>query len=101
MSILPGITRDTIIQIAQDLGYRVEETLLIRTDLYLADEVFMVGTAAEVDAGPRGRRPARSASGPVTRELQKAYLDTGATGPTSAGAHWLDVVEMSPSRAEA
>ena len=48
MSILPGITRDTVIQIAQDLGHRVEESLLIRTDLYLADEVFMVGTATEV-----------------------------------------------------
>ncbi|HEX4747426.1 MAG TPA: branched-chain amino acid transaminase, partial [Gaiellaceae bacterium] len=39
MSILPGITRDTVITIARDLGYRVEESLLIRTDLYLADEV--------------------------------------------------------------
>ena len=47
-SILPGITRDTIIQIAQDLGYTVVEKQLIRTDLYLADEVFMPGTAAEV-----------------------------------------------------
>ena len=47
-SILPGVTRDTVIQIAQDLGYRVEQTSLIRTDLYLADEMFMTGTAAEV-----------------------------------------------------
>ena len=62
MSILPGITRDTVIQIAQDLGYRVEETLLIRTDLYLADEVFMVGTATEVAPVRVGRRPSRSAS---------------------------------------
>ena len=45
-SILPGITRNSIIQIAQDLGYTVEETNLIRTDLYLADEIFMTGTAA-------------------------------------------------------
>src|SRR5204863_1768879 len=43
-SILPGITRDTVIQIAQDLGYTVVEKQLIRTDLYLADEVFMTGT---------------------------------------------------------
>ena len=47
-SILPGITRDSVIQIAQDLGYVVEEANLIRTDLYLADEIFMTGTAAEV-----------------------------------------------------
>ena len=46
-SILPGITRDSVIQIAQDLGYVVEEANLIRSDLYLADEVFMTGTAAE------------------------------------------------------
>ena len=47
-SILPGITRETVITIARDLGYTVEEGELIRTDLYLADEVFMTGTAAEV-----------------------------------------------------
>src|SRR5205823_7633679 len=47
-SILPGITRDTVIQIAQDLGHPVIEKTLIRTDLYLADDVFMCGTAAEV-----------------------------------------------------
>ena len=46
--ILPGITRDTVTQIAQDLGYTVVEKPLIRSDLYLADEVFMCGTAAEV-----------------------------------------------------
>jgi branched-chain amino acid aminotransferase len=99
MSILPGITRDTVIQIAQDLGYPVEETLLIRTDLYLADEVFMVGTATEVV-------PLRSVDdreigvGPVTRELQKAYLDT-VNGLGERWSHWLDVVEMAPSAAEA
>src|SRR5439155_1321759 len=49
-SILPGITRDTVIQIAQDLGYRVHEKPLIRSDLYLADEAGSAG---------RGRRAAR------------------------------------------
>src|SRR5438309_6734810 len=75
-SILPGITRDSLIQIAQDLGYTVEEKNLIRSDLVSADEVFMTGTAAEVT-------PIRSVDdreigppGPVTRELQTAYLDT-------------------------
>jgi branched-chain amino acid aminotransferase len=99
VSILPGITRDTVIQIAQDIGYGVEESMLIRTDLYLADEVFMVGTAAEVT-------PVRSVDdreigvGPVTLELQRAYLDT-VNGRTERWSHWLDVVEMSPSPAEA
>ena len=65
-----------MIQIAQDLGYVVEEANLIRSDLYLADEVFMTGTAAEVT-------PVRSVDdhevgdpGPVTKEIQRAYLDT-------------------------
>ncbi len=97
MSILPGITRDTIIQIAQDLGHRVEETLLIRTDLYLADEVFMVGTATEV-APVRAVDDREIGVGPVTRELQQAYLDT-VHGRSERWSHWLDVVEMSPSAA--
>jgi branched-chain amino acid aminotransferase len=97
MSILPGITRDTVIHIAEALGYVVQETLLIRTDLYLADEVFMVGTAAEVT-------PIRSIDGreigvgPVTKELQKAYL--GAVhGLDERWSDWLDVVELQPARA--
>ncbi|MFL6007363.1 MAG: branched-chain amino acid transaminase, partial [Gaiellaceae bacterium] len=69
-SILPGITRDSVIQIAHDLGYVVEEANLIRSDLYLAEEIFMTGTAAEVT-------PVRSVddhevgAGPITLELQK------------------------------
>ena len=88
-SILPGITRDTLIQISQDLGYRVVEKNLIRTDLYLADEVFMCGTAAEVtpireiDDQPIGP------PGPVTLELQEAYLDT-VRGRTERWAQWLE-----------
>jgi branched-chain amino acid aminotransferase len=99
-SILPGITRDTVIQIAQDLGYVVEEANLIRSDLYLADEIFMTGTAAEVT-------PVRSVddhevgAGPVTLELQKAYLDT-VRGRSERWGHWLDRVTAGAfSRAEA
>ena len=89
-SILPGITRDTIIQVASDLGYRVVEKELIRTDLYLADEVFMCGTAAEVT-------PLRSVDdqeigvGPITLELQKAYWDI-VRGRNDRYADWLDYV---------
>jgi len=91
-SILPGITRDSVIQIAQDLGYVVEEASLIRSDLYLADEIFMTGTAAEV-------MPVRSVddhevgAGPVTMELQKAYLDT-VRGKSDRWGHWLDRVAV-------
>ena len=87
-SILPGITRDTIIQIAQDLGYPVVEKTLIRTDLYTADEVFMTGTAVEVT-------PLRSLDdheigvGEVTLELQAAYRDT-VTGRSERWAHWVE-----------
>jgi branched-chain amino acid aminotransferase len=88
-SILPGITRDTIIQIGQDLGYPVVEKALIRSDLYTADEVFMTGTAVEVT-------PLRSIDdheigvGPVTLELQKAYEDT-VQGRSERWSHWLDL----------
>src|SRR6476659_9773765 len=73
-SILPGITRDTVIQLARGLGYEVSESNLIRTELYLADEVFMCGTADAVT-------PIRSVDdhelgvGPITQQLQSAYLD--------------------------
>jgi branched-chain amino acid aminotransferase len=88
--ILHGITRDSIIQIAHDLGHEVVEKNLIRSDLYLADEAFMCGTAAEVT-------PLRSVDdieigvGPVTRELQQAYLDT-VRGASDRWAQWRELV---------
>jgi branched-chain amino acid aminotransferase len=88
-SILPGITRDCVIQIAQDLGYSVLETNIIRADLYLADEIFMCGTAAEVT-------PVRSVDdrevgdpGPVTLAIQQAYMDT-VRGKREQWSHWLE-----------
>jgi branched-chain amino acid aminotransferase len=98
MSILPGITRDTIIQLAQVLGYPVEETLIIRTDLYLADEVFMVGTATEV-APVRAVDDREIGVGPITLELQQAYLDV-VNGRDQRFGDWLDVVAMSRAAAE-
>jgi branched-chain amino acid aminotransferase len=98
-SILPGITRATLIEIAQDLGYTVEERNLIRTDLYLADEVFMTGTAAEVT-------PIRSVDdqtigppGEVTLKLQKTYLET-VRGGSERWSHWLEYATI-PSTAPA
>jgi branched-chain amino acid aminotransferase len=96
-SILPGITRDTVIQIAQDLGYVVEETNMIRSDLALADEVFMTGTATEV-APIRAVDDIELGVGPVTRELQAAYLDT-VNGRSERWSHWLDVVETARANA--
>lgn len=76
-SILQGITRDSIVRIAQDLGYEVREALMPREMLYLADEVFFTGTAAELTPirsidrlhVGNGRR------GPITEAIQKRYLD--------------------------
>jgi branched-chain amino acid aminotransferase len=76
-SVLPGITRDTVIALAQRLGIPVEEKALPRELLYVADELFFTGTAAEVT-------PIRSvdrqtvgsgARGPLTAALQKAFFD--------------------------
>jgi branched-chain amino acid aminotransferase len=88
-SILPGITRDTIIQIAQDLGYGVIEKPLIRTDLYLADEVFMCGTAAEVTPIREVDDHLVGPPGPVTLEIQQNYLDT-VRGKSERWSHWLE-----------
>jgi branched-chain amino acid aminotransferase len=98
MSILPGVTRDTIIHLGRALGYTVEEQLLIRTDLYLADEVFMVGTATEV-APVRAVDGRQIGVGPITLELQKAYLDV-VYGRDQRFGDWLDVVERSRTPAE-
>ena len=91
VSILPGLTRHAVTTIARDLGYEVLEKNLIRTDLYLADEIFMTGTAAEVT-------PLRAVDdheigdpGPVTKAIQKMYLDT-VHGRVSKYDGWLDYV---------
>src|SRR5881394_2154200 len=91
-SILPGITRDTVIQIAQDLGHRVVEKSLIRSDLYLGDEAFVCGTAAEVTP-LREIDDVTIGVGPVTLELQSAYLDT-VRGRSERWAQWLDYAEQ-------
>jgi branched-chain amino acid aminotransferase len=98
-SILPGVTRDTIIQMAQDLGYEVKEQNLIRSDLALADEVFMTGTAAEVTPIREIDDLALEAPGPVTKEIQTAYLDT-VRGRSERWAHWLEYAEILGVRQE-
>jgi branched-chain amino acid aminotransferase len=76
-SVLPGITRDTVIQLGRDLGMEFVEQVVPRELLYIADEVFFTGTAAEitpirsVDKIPVGN----GERGPVTRRLQKEFMD--------------------------
>src|SRR5918911_3136775 len=96
-SILQGITRNTVVQIAQDLGYTVLEKNLIRTDLLLADEVFMTGTAAEVTP-VREIDDIEIGVGQITLELQKQYLDT-VRGRTERWAHWLEYPVQTPAEA--
>ena len=89
-SALDGITRRTVMQLAQDFGYKVVERRITRDELYICDEAFFTGTAAEVtpirevDNRPvgEGRR------GPITAKLQAAYLDL-VTGKSERYAHWL------------
>ena len=76
-SILPGVTRLAVIQIARDLGYELREKPLIRTDLYIADELFMTGTAAEVTPIRVGRRRRSAIPGPLTKAIQETYLEDG------------------------
>src|SRR5256714_8200715 len=73
---LDGITRDSVITMAGDLGYKVTERELVRADLYTADEAFFSGTAAEVcpireiddrSVGANGR-------GPITKEIQQTFF---------------------------
>jgi branched-chain amino acid aminotransferase len=96
-SILDGINRRSVIEIAQDLGYRVVERDVMRSELLLADELFLTGTAAElvpvrelddVEIGPPG---------PITRQIQAAF-DDALHGRSARYAEWLDVVPV-PSRA--
>jgi branched-chain amino acid aminotransferase len=94
-SLLAGITRDSVMKLARDLGLEVRETSMPRELLYLADELFFTGTAVEVtpirsvDRIPIGT----GKRGPITEKLQKAFfgLFNGST-PDKWG--WLDAVDM-------
>lgn len=102
-SILPGITRDSIITLAKDLGFTVREDMLPRELLYICDEAFFVGTAVEVtpirsvDKIPvgNGRR------GPITEAIQQAFFDT-INGRIPDKHGWLEYVyEGEPREAAA
>jgi branched-chain amino acid aminotransferase len=88
---LEGITRDSIMTIARDLGYELREANILRTDLYLAEEAFLSGTAAEVV-------PIRSVDdreigepGPITRGVQETYF-AAVRGEVDRYKDWLEHV---------
>jgi branched-chain amino acid aminotransferase len=101
LSILPGITRNSIITLAEDLGYTVEEKKLPREALLTADELFFTGTAAEIT-------PIRTVDdytigegkrGPITKELQDAFFDVVHEG--NDPHDWLTFVDVpEPEEAE-
>jgi branched-chain amino acid aminotransferase len=92
-SILDGITRSSVIQIAQDLGYTVVERDVARAEMYLADEVFLSGTAAELVPVREidDHRIGTGEPGEVTRVLQAAF-DDAIHGRSERYREWLDVV---------
>jgi branched-chain amino acid aminotransferase len=96
-SILDGISRKSIIEIAGDLGHEVIERDIARAELTLADEVFLVGTAAELVPVREIDDIAIGPPGEITRALQSAYIDA-LHGRSERYAKWLDVVPV-PSKA--
>ncbi len=95
-SILDGITRRSVIQIASDLGYRVEERDIARAELFLADEVFLTGTAAELVPVREVDDHDIGGPGEITRVIQAKYEDA-LHGRAPEYLEWLDVVEQ-PSK---
>jgi len=88
-SVLDGITRDSMIEVARDRGYDVIESQITRDDLYVADEIFLTGTAAEVTPIREvdHRVIGNGARGPVTEELQTAFFDV-VTGKDTRYDRW-------------
>jgi branched-chain amino acid aminotransferase len=92
-TILEGVTRDAVVTLARDKGYTVVEEPLARDQLYIADEVFVTGTAAEVVAICEidYRTVGAGRMGPITRDLQQTFFQT-VRGEGSRSAEWLDYV---------
>jgi len=92
-SALNGITRNTIMTLAEDLGYKLVEKRITRDEVYIADEAFFSGTAAEVTPiRELDNRPIGSGTrGPITKELQTLYFDI-VHGKVDKYKNWLTLV---------
>jgi branched-chain amino acid aminotransferase len=88
---LDGITRDSVMTIARDFGYEVREQPLLRTDLYLADEAFLCGTAAEIVPIREVDDREIGDPGEITRKIQEAYF-AAVHGQVEKYADWLEYV---------
>ena len=91
---LNGITRNTVLTLAREQGVEIVEKRITRDEVYIADEAFFTGTAAEVTPIREldGRQIGAGRRGPVTEKLQKAYFDL-VTGQTQAHAEWRTLVK--------
>ena len=92
-AILPGITRDTVITLAKDLGYEIREENIPREAMYLADEILMCGTAAEVTpvSSVDGITVGKGGRGPITKEIQDMFFGLF-NGTTEDKWNWLTPV---------
>jgi branched-chain amino acid aminotransferase len=91
---LEGITADSVVTMARDLGYKVTEREMRRTDLYVADEAFLTGTAAEIVPiwSVDDRSVGEGAPGPITLAIQDLYFST-VRGKQERYRKWLDYVD--------
>ncbi|URJ27768.1 branched-chain amino acid transaminase [Candidatus Blochmanniella camponoti] len=94
-SILPGVTRDAIIKLAVNIGLEVQEQVLSRESLYIADEIFLSGTAAEITPvrSVDGIKVGAGMCGPITKKLQHLFFNLF-TGITEDQWNWLDPVHQ-------
>jgi len=92
-AILAGITRDTTIQLLREQGVEVREDMIARDELYVADEVFLTGTAAEITPvrDIDHRKIGRGEAGPVTRRLQEAFF-SAVKGTDPKHESWLTTI---------
>lgn len=93
-SVLPGITRDSVITIAQKFDIPVKEARFTRDEMYIADEMFFTGTAAEITPVREvdDRKVGTGRPGPVTKRIQSAFFDI-LLGKNALFQHWLDLVK--------
>lgn len=93
-SVLPGITRDSVLTIAHKMDLPVKEGRFTRDEMYIADEMFFTGTAAEITPVREvdDRRVGTGKPGPVTKRIQEKFFDI-VRGRDALFQHWLDTVK--------
>ncbi|HXV38487.1 MAG TPA: branched-chain amino acid transaminase [Nitrosopumilaceae archaeon] len=92
-SALEGITRESVIEIAQNEGYKVIEREIPRTELYLSDEIFLTGTAAEITPviSIDGKKIGNGRAGKISKQISSIYSDI-VMGKNKKYAHWITAV---------